>query len=1519
VEARFGGKGKWFAGVVEAVNSDGTFHIRYDDGDEEKGVAAELIRVLALKPISPKSLSTPRGAAASPAAAAGDTITPQKPKNALEGLKKVALEDMASARSSGSARKVLQKISSDTGQEGLSSEKRLGAVAGSPTTAAGRVSGVSFSKGQRVEARNEEQARWHAGIVQAVNLDGTLLIQCDDGTQEKIVSAKLVRVPASEDAAPPRSAAATVELGRSPKKGSLGPLQRVAVDLATQGEGGGDRSAEEVAGADGPNDSPPATPSFSQGQRVEARFGGKGKWFAGVVEAVNSDGTFHIRYDDGDEEKQVAAELMRAPEVVPSVDQDQAANKAEPETSLTEQDTAKEPSKSAANEGQEPNTEEEDLYGDTATVRRQEKEKDKRMEEEVRERFAEIRRLAEAGMDPSLARSEAEDEGKEDREEQEWRDARRRAAQSRTIGYQGEDANQVLHREEQASAWESLRPQLPSRSLLVNYPIFAAAFDDDFVAWDLCIAQLGGRSTPSAGSALLPVTSKLAGSAGPEEEATAEGRWGRGPAVAGLRMRDGRRRTPVHLAAARGNVALLHHMLKRALEELEEEHVTDVRALQRRLRTYVRDAADRREVAQRAQYYQNKAIDGFSMERLGIELGTFFSWICTEADRVARLWELRREQTWTEVVAAADDQGRTPFHYATACASSDDQVAGVIEALWKAPMRAGLGLSSPSVPFGGPGTPRPHNHWRAWLSSPLDLLDSPDFFFRSLFMPELGASKGQQPAAKLPVRALFPRDCRFDARTGRLLPPSDGVVGTVHRGEPRKHRRRTDHEVALKDDVIVGWFQRTAFRAATALAEQSGSSVFRTLSRTLDRHDVIGDGFLSVNTLSDALLDLSPTKLKMSRETLRAVAWAYRRKGQREHHREAIEVDLNRLVDSVLEYGEAEETRERSEEEEDEGKRGEEKDEAKDDHERTVEKDGVEAGNDLEAGAPAAPGEPTDWTELGHVDVGDLREFRAVVLDVQDLCGFTALHVSSFRNFLRTTKVLRSFGATANVAGSITGHTPAALATEPRVRRALLSGGLECLDEFDGEARKRLAQHRPSKNAGSPPDMESQPSEEKRFAALLSILRTDDRVWADASGFLEELGDSHLRTLLHVAASTGATDFAEKLLEFEKDQLDQRDRNGWTPLHLCALHGGSKRRQVAEVLLEFGADLGKKTPQLKRSVFHIAAVAALEDDGATEDSKMLELLLRAAPEGAAEVEDQAGARPLHRAAASGREGAVQVLLRYGADYRKKDSRGFTAVQLAASEGHASVVQLLSQWGAEDTFLTTSLPPTLHAPSSSSVSQEQLARTRLAASTVWTAARAGDVATLQQLLSNGSRQPAGAKRGGGRWSKPAGANSKSRVFGLTPLHLAVIGTDKGAIQLLAAMHGKKAPSLTKARRRGENSTVPSSASSAAVLRYLLGQSVAVDMPDRHGVTPLMYAVVCGTERSRLLTSLLLKHGARATAKDERGNTALHYANAFVCMEAASQLLSTGVSPDGDENLAGKTPAEVTGLRFDIVRA
>ena len=59
---------------------------------------------------------------------------------------------------------------------------------------------------------------------------------------------------------------------------------------------------------------------FTEGDKVEALYKGKGtKWFSGKISRVNRDGTYDIRYDDGDSEAgALKSSLRRHPDASPA-------------------------------------------------------------------------------------------------------------------------------------------------------------------------------------------------------------------------------------------------------------------------------------------------------------------------------------------------------------------------------------------------------------------------------------------------------------------------------------------------------------------------------------------------------------------------------------------------------------------------------------------------------------------------------------------------------------------------------------------------------------------------------------------------------------------------------------------------------------------------------------------------------------------------------------------------------------------------------------------------------------------------------------------------------------------------------------------------------------------------------------------------------------------------------------------------------------------------------------------------
>jgi hypothetical protein len=60
-----------------------------------------------------------------------------------------------------------------------------------------------------------------------------------------------------------------------------------------------------------PDDAQGATQNLDIGSAVEANFEGEGRWYAGEVVAAHPDGTFDVRYKDGDSEKAVGPDFIR--------------------------------------------------------------------------------------------------------------------------------------------------------------------------------------------------------------------------------------------------------------------------------------------------------------------------------------------------------------------------------------------------------------------------------------------------------------------------------------------------------------------------------------------------------------------------------------------------------------------------------------------------------------------------------------------------------------------------------------------------------------------------------------------------------------------------------------------------------------------------------------------------------------------------------------------------------------------------------------------------------------------------------------------------------------------------------------------------------------------------------------------------------------------------------------------------------------------------------------------------------
>ena len=227
VEARFNGKEKWYKGEVTRRRSDGTYDIEYEDGDREMQVKAEFVRSADKK---------------------------RNEKKQKKGTKK-------------KKKKQQSKTSSSSSGSGSDKEADL------------------FDRGDKVEARFNGKEKWYKGEVTRRRSDGTYDIEYEDGDREMRVKAEFVR---------------SADKKRNEKKQKKGTKKK------KKNEQSKTSSSSSGSGSDKEAD------LFDRGDKVEARFNGKEKWYKGEVTRRRSDGTYDIEYEDGDREMRVKAEFVRS-------------------------------------------------------------------------------------------------------------------------------------------------------------------------------------------------------------------------------------------------------------------------------------------------------------------------------------------------------------------------------------------------------------------------------------------------------------------------------------------------------------------------------------------------------------------------------------------------------------------------------------------------------------------------------------------------------------------------------------------------------------------------------------------------------------------------------------------------------------------------------------------------------------------------------------------------------------------------------------------------------------------------------------------------------------------------------------------------------------------------------------------------------------------------------------------------------------------------------------------------------
>lgn len=273
-----------------------------------------------------------------------------------------------------------------------------------------------------------------------------------------------------------------------------------------------------------------------------------------------------------------------------------------------------------------------------------------------------------------------------------------------------------------------------------------------------------------------------------------------------------------------------------------------------------------------------------------------------------------------------------------------------------------------------------------------------------------------------------------------------------------------------------------------------------------------------------------------------------------------------------------------------------------------------------------------------------LTENKGTNLNAKDYCGWTPLHLASFRSRFEIAQVLLENGSEVNVLAKH-GSTPLHLSinkSDINMTRLLIEKGANVNVKYKASGTDSI-----------PTPLRSAVKANCLDVAKLLI----------ENGAIVSLKDGvENRTPLHDACDDDRLEITRLLIEHGAD-LHAKDKNGWSPLHFAS---NRCDLDTAKVLVENGANL-----------------ESADNNGATplhllcskdSDLKVVQFLCENGT--AIHAKDNKGWTPLHQACYSGKLEIVKLLLGHGANGRLRSNCGLTPLHIASQANHQDIVWFL---------------------------------------------------------------------------------------------------------------------------------------------------------------------------------------------------------------------------------------------------
>ena len=313
VEARREGNIRWVsATIINFDRAEGTYHLRYTDGLEERRVKYKLIRRAAAGAGATREEGSARRLNETDAAKA----------KLQEGAK---VEANYRGRGKWYPGKIVRDrfdgtfdVDYEDGEKETRVDKDLIRLrdAGASSSSSSK---ARLEEGAKVEANYRGRGKFYPGKITRVRANGTFDVDYDDGEKELGLTEDLIRlrdggVSSSSSRAKLEEGAKVEANYRGRGKWYPGKIVRDRFDgtFDVDYEDGEKetRVAEDLIRLrDSPSSS--SRSRFEEGAKVEANYRGRGKFYPGKIYRTHSDGSYDIDYDDGEKETRVSEDLIR--------------------------------------------------------------------------------------------------------------------------------------------------------------------------------------------------------------------------------------------------------------------------------------------------------------------------------------------------------------------------------------------------------------------------------------------------------------------------------------------------------------------------------------------------------------------------------------------------------------------------------------------------------------------------------------------------------------------------------------------------------------------------------------------------------------------------------------------------------------------------------------------------------------------------------------------------------------------------------------------------------------------------------------------------------------------------------------------------------------------------------------------------------------------------------------------------------------------------------------------------------